>query len=43
VLAARIVEYRADHGPFAHVRDLLDVPGIGDAKFSEIADAVSAA
>lgn len=41
VLAERIVEYRREHGRFAHVRDLLDVPGIGDAKFAELADAVS--
>lgn len=28
-LAARIVEYRARHGPFRRVEDLLAVPGIG--------------
>lgn len=39
VLAARIVEYRTKHGPFTQVRDLLQVPGIGDAKYAEIADA----
>lgn len=43
VLAERIVEYRREHGRFAHVRDLLDVPGIGDAKFAELSDAISAA
>ena len=41
VLAERIVEYRREHGRFAQARDLLDVPGIGDAKFAELADAVS--
>lgn len=41
VLAERIVSYRSAHGPFAHARDLLDVPGIGDAKFAELAAAVS--
>lgn len=41
VTAQRIVEYRAAHGPFSQVRDLLDVPGIGDAKYAQIADAAS--
>jgi competence protein ComEA len=41
VLAQRIVEYRAAHGSFAHTRDLLDVPGIGDAKFTNLSDAVT--
>ena len=41
VLAQRIVEYRAKHGSFAHTRDLLDVPGIGDSKFGQLSDAVS--
>ena len=40
VLAQRIVEYRDAHGPFTHTRDLLEVPGIGDAKFSELSSAV---
>lgn len=29
VLARRIVEFRQQHGPFAMVEDLLEVPGIG--------------
>lgn len=41
VLAGKIVEYRSAHGNFAQLRDLLDVPGIGDAKFSALAEAVS--
>lgn len=41
ILAKRIVDYRTAHGPFARIRDLLDVPGIGDAKYAEIADAAS--
>ena len=41
VLAQRIVEYRDQHGPFRQVRDLLDVPGIGDAKFAQLADAAT--
>jgi competence protein ComEA len=42
VLAARIVEYRDAHGPFASVEDLLDVPGIGEAKLAALRDAVAA-
>lgn len=30
--AARIVAFRAAHGPFLHLEDLLEVPGIGPAK-----------
>lgn len=41
VLAQRIVDYRAKHGSFARARDLLDVPGIGDSKFGQLAEAVS--
>lgn len=41
VTAQRIVEYRGAHGPFAQVRDLLNVPGIGDAKYAQIADAAT--
>lgn len=41
VLAERIVDYRTKHGPFAQVRDLLNVPGIGDAKYAQLADAVT--
>lgn len=41
VLAQRILEYRAAHGNFAHTRDLLDVPGIGDAKFTDLSAAVT--
>lgn len=32
VLAARIVAWRTEHGPFARVGDLQDVSGIGDRK-----------
>lgn len=35
-LAARIVEYRDGHGPFASVDDLTDVPGIGPAKLEAL-------
>ena len=32
VLAAAIVEYREEHGPFARVEDLTNVYGIGEGK-----------
>ena len=38
VLAQRIVEYRDAHGSFRQLRDLLNVPGIGDSKYAQIAD-----
>ena len=41
VIAERIVEYRTTHGNFSHTRDLLDVPGIGDAKFADMAAAIT--
>lgn len=34
VLAERIVDHRDEHGPFRTVEDLLDVPGIGEAKLA---------
>jgi competence protein ComEA len=41
-LAAAIVTWRQDHGPFRTVEDLLDVPGIGPAKLEALADLVFA-
>lgn len=40
VLAERIVAFRDEHGPFEAVEDLLDVPGIGEAKLSSLRDLV---
>lgn len=40
VLAERIVAYREDHGRFETVEDLLEVPGIGEAKLASIRDLV---
>lgn len=34
VLAGRIVEFREANGPFQAIEDLLDVPGIGEAKLA---------
>lgn len=36
VLAERIVSYRAQHGQFQQLEDLLGVPGIGEAKLAAI-------
>jgi len=41
VLAGRIVAYREANGPFATVEDLLDVPGIGEAKLASIRDLIT--
>jgi competence protein ComEA len=41
VLAATIVEYRTQNGPFASVDDLEDVSGIGPATLEEIRDHVT--
>lgn len=42
VLADRIVAYRESNGPFSVVEDLLDVPGIGEAKLAQMRDAIAA-
>jgi competence protein ComEA len=41
VLAERIVAFRTDRGPFSSVEDLLDVPGIGEAKLAQMRDAIA--
>jgi competence protein ComEA len=41
VLAATIIEYRTQNGPFASVEDLMDVSGIGPATLDEIRDQVT--
>jgi competence protein ComEA len=40
VIAGRIVSYRDENGPFQSVEDLLDVPGIGEAKLADLRDRV---
>jgi competence protein ComEA len=40
VLAQRIVDYRAENGPFVAIEELLDVPGIGEAKLASLRDVV---
>lgn len=41
VLAERIVEFREEHGRFNSPEDLLDVPGIGEAKLSQFREEIS--
>jgi competence protein ComEA len=41
VLAERIAAYRDEHGPFAAVEDLLDVPGIGEGKLATLRESVA--
>lgn len=36
VLADRIIEWRTSHGPFASVDQLREVPGIGEAKYTQL-------
>lgn len=40
VLAERIVAFREQNGPFQQVEDLLQVPGIGEAKLASLRDLV---
>ncbi|HUO47113.1 MAG TPA: ComEA family DNA-binding protein [Acidimicrobiia bacterium] len=40
VLAERIYEFREQNGPFQTLEDLLDVPGIGEAKLANLRDRV---
>lgn len=40
-LAQRIVDYRAEHGPFATIEAVMDVPGIGEGKFEAIKDLIT--
>ena len=41
VLAERIVAHREERGPFESIEDLLDVPGIGEAKLALLRSGVS--
>lgn len=40
-LAARIVEHRTAHGPFAAVEEILEVPGIGEGKLEAIEERIT--
>jgi competence protein ComEA len=39
--AQKIIDYRTQHGGFRSVDELMDVPGIGPAKFAELKDQVT--
>jgi len=39
--AAAIVDYRTEHGPFTAIEGIMDVPGIGDAKFAAMKDSIT--
>jgi competence protein ComEA len=39
--ATAIINHRTEHGAFQSVDDLLDVPGIGDAKLAQLRDLVT--
>ena len=41
VLAERIVAFRDERGRFGSVEDLLDVPGIGEAKLAQLRESIS--
>ena len=41
VLAERIVAHREANGPFQAVEDLLEVPGIGEAKLAAMKDSIA--
>jgi competence protein ComEA len=41
VTAQRIIDYRADHGPFASVDDLDAVPGIGPTRIEQLRELVT--
>lgn len=40
-LAQRIIDYRTQHGPFASIEQLQQVPGIGEVRFAELKDHVT--
>jgi competence protein ComEA len=41
VTAAKIIEYRQQHGPFQTVEAIMDVPGIGEAKFDAMRELIT--
>ena len=40
MLAQRILDWRTEHGRFASVDQLADVPGIGESRLSQLRDLV---
>jgi competence protein ComEA len=41
-LAAAIIEYRTEHGPFTSVEQLQEVPGIGERRLAQLSELVTA-
>jgi competence protein ComEA len=39
--AQKIIDYREEHGPFAHIEDIVNVSGIGSATYEEIKDLIT--
>lgn len=39
--AQNIIDYRESNGPFDTLEEIMDVPGIGEAKFSQIKDLIT--
>lgn len=39
--AAAIIQYRTEHGPFQHVDELLEVPGIGEKTLQNLRDLIT--
>ncbi len=39
--AQAIVDYRTEQGPFTAIEGIMDVPGIGDAKFAAMKDSIT--
>lgn len=40
-IAARIIEYRTEHGPFQEISEIKNVRGIGEARFEAIKDFIT--
>lgn len=39
--AQAIIDYRTEQGPFGAIEDIMNVPGIGDAKFAAMKDSIT--
>ena len=39
--AGKIVAYRSEHGPFSTVEEIMEVPGIGQAKFDGFVERIT--
>lgn len=40
-LSQAIVDYRREHGAFAAIEEIMEVPGIGEGKFAAIKDSIT--